>query len=226
MREKTDALVLRSTDYRDNDKILTLFTPDEGKQTAVMRGVKKSGARLRFAAEPFCFAEYVFAGKAGRNTVISASLYDGFYAVRTDLAKYYAACAVCEACNLLLPEGAESGAFFTETVRALEQICYDDEKEGLARFLLQALAFAGVAPDLDCCGVCGGALQGQRLYFDFDTGRFSCPACHKGIAANGHTYEYLTKLGGLPFSLPEGETDAPVRAIRLLAHYLFRKTET
>lgn len=42
MEEKVDALVLRSIDYKDNDKILTLFTLQNGKVTAAAKGVKKA----------------------------------------------------------------------------------------------------------------------------------------------------------------------------------------
>lgn len=53
---KTDALLLRACDYGENDKIVTLLTSDRGKLTAGVKGVKKAGAKLRFAAQPFCFA--------------------------------------------------------------------------------------------------------------------------------------------------------------------------
>ena len=85
MEIKTDAIVLRATDYRDADKILTLFTPSEGKITAGIKGVKKSGARLAFAAQPFAFCEYVLAEKCGRRTVVSAYQHDGFFPLRTDV---------------------------------------------------------------------------------------------------------------------------------------------
>ena len=38
---------------------------------------QERGQRGRFAAQPFCFAEYVLAEKGGRYTVTAAYLYDG-----------------------------------------------------------------------------------------------------------------------------------------------------
>ena len=64
MEIKTDAIVLQSIDYKDNDKLLTLFSPTLGKITAGIRGVKKPKAKLAFSAQPFCFAEYILAEKA------------------------------------------------------------------------------------------------------------------------------------------------------------------
>lgn len=225
MEKKTDALVLRSTDYKDNDKILTLFSADEGKITAVARGVKKHGARLRFAAEPFAFAEYVFACKGGRNTVISASSYDGFYPIREDIVKYYAACSVCEVCDSLLYEGIDGRDFFFKTVTALKDIAYSSNTgEVVVKFMLEATAFSGFTIDLSRCGECGALLKG-RVYFDFSTGRFSCGECGKGTAVSGKTYEYLKKLSGAKADVDD-EKDAQRRALRLLNVYFKNKTET
>ena len=70
---KVNALMLRATDYLENDKILTLLTAERGKITAGIKGVKKAGAKLKFAAQPFCFAEYILAERGGRYTVTQAS---------------------------------------------------------------------------------------------------------------------------------------------------------
>ena len=40
MEVKTDAVVLQTLDYKDDDKLLTLFSPTLGKITAGIRGVK------------------------------------------------------------------------------------------------------------------------------------------------------------------------------------------
>ena len=39
MEKKTDGLVLRSNDYRENDKLLTVLTAKYGKLTVAARGV-------------------------------------------------------------------------------------------------------------------------------------------------------------------------------------------
>ena len=68
MEFKADALVLRAADWGEYDKIVTLFTAERGKLSAALKGVKRAGAKLKFAAQPFCFAEFVFVEKAGRPT--------------------------------------------------------------------------------------------------------------------------------------------------------------
>lgn len=227
MEEKTDAIVLRSVDYRDNDRILTLFTADRGKITASMKGVRKKEAKLRFASELFSFSEYVFAVKGGRNTVVSASLYDGFFPLRESIGKFYAACCVAEICDLLLPEGVEGGSFFIDAVNAVKSVCYGDERQALAVFLGKAIRFAGFTLDLSACGSCGRRIRSpKKVYFDFSTGRFSCAECMQGTAASGCTYEYLKKCEGDSYDEALLSDDAVKRSIRLLKTYFCAKTES
>ena len=61
-----NAIVLKTVDYKDNDKILTLYSLEKGIITAGIKGVKKSGAKLKFASEPFAFCEYVLAQKGDK----------------------------------------------------------------------------------------------------------------------------------------------------------------
>ena len=49
MDEKFDALVLRTADYGEYDRMLTLFTLQKGKLSAAAKGVRRAGAKLRFA---------------------------------------------------------------------------------------------------------------------------------------------------------------------------------
>ncbi|MDE5896446.1 MAG: DNA repair protein RecO, partial [Clostridia bacterium] len=187
MEFKTDALLLRATDYGESDKIVTLLTADRGKLTASVKGVKKAAAKLRFAAQPFCFAEYVLAARGERNTVVSASLYDGFYSLREDLPAYFSAACVTEACDRLSYEDTESGEFLVAAVTALREMGGGDPAFALVKFLLRALALAGYPVTAEHCAVCGKPLAG-RMCFDFSGGAFTCSECGVGVAASESTY--------------------------------------
>lgn len=219
---KTDALLLRACDYGENDKIVTLLTSDRGKLSAGVKGVKKAGAKLRFAAQPFCFAEYVLAGRGERNTVVSASLHDGFYSLREDVSKYYAAACVCEACDRLSYEAAESGYFLLAAVDALRRIGEDDPAFALVVFLCKALELAGYPVRAENCALCGKPLSG-RMRFDFSSGAFCCEDCGVGAAASESTYLTLRAALGLNGALSE---DGARRTLRLLRAYLNAQADT
>lgn len=226
MEIKTDALLLRATDYGENDKMATLFSADRGKLSVCFKGVKKAGAKLRFAAQPFCFAEYVLAEKNSRRTAVSASLYDGFYPLRESVEAFYAASAVCEACDKLLFEGMINGELFLAAVTALKEMCLTSPSFPLVKFLTKALSLAGWGVSAEeLCPLCGGptvVLSGDsRLRFDMESGAFTCAACGQGVPASASTFFTIkaAKTGGA--SVAEGEK----RALRLLYAYLARRAE-
>ena len=78
MEIKTAAVVLKTADYKENDKLLTLFSADRGKFTACIKGVRKPTARLRPAAQPFTLAEFVLSERRGFYTVTQAEVLDSF----------------------------------------------------------------------------------------------------------------------------------------------------
>lgn len=219
MEFKTDALLLRATDYGESDKIITLLTADRGKLTAGLKGVKKAGAKLRFAAQPFCFAEYVFAEKNGRNTVTSAALYDGFYSLREDVGKFFAGAAALEICEKLSGEGDGSGELLVAAVTALKEISEGEPSFALVTFLLRALRIAGYPVRADVCANCGKALFG-RMRFDLTGGTFCCNDC-EGVPASESTYRTIrAALGG-----GEHNEDGATRALKLLRTYFSYQTD-
>lgn len=224
MEEKTDAVVLRSVDYRDNDKILTLLSADKGKITVGIKGVRRNGAKLRFASEPFVFAEYVYVSKGGRNTVTGAYLHDEFFELRTDVEKYYCACALSEVVTGILPEGVSDARYFLSVLKSLKDICYGDERVALANLLFESVSFSGFLPDLTGCGNCGAELSGE-LFFDFSTGRFFCPECSRGVKVSAKTFSILKDINvGRQIEIGRDD-DSPIRAVRLLNRYLSHRTE-
>ena len=226
MDVKTQAIVLQTIDYKDNDKILTLFSPELGKITAGIRGVKKPKARLSFAAQPFCFAEYVLAEKGGRYTVTGAYLHESFFSLRTDIVRFYAACALAEICRAILPENERYENLFIGLIEALKSLSLaeDDPAESVIGFLLIALRESGYPIDLSYLEACDGDI-GDKIWFDFSDGRFtSFDRCVQGERASVSTYHTLRKCAGLTYE-ESLLADGKKRALRLLKAFLTEKTE-
>lgn len=226
MEIKTDAIVLQTVDYKDNDKILTLFSPSLGKITAGAKGVKKPTAKLAFAAQPFCFSEYVLAEKGGRYTVTGAYLHESFFSLRYDIERFYAACAATEVCRAVLTENERYEGLFIGLIECLKglSLSEDDSAEALASFLIIALRESGYPLDLSFMEECGGDI-GEKLWFDFSDGRFSTfDRCVRGERASLSTYHVLRKCAGLTYD-EEQLSGGKKRALRLLKAFLVDKTE-
>ena len=54
----TKGAVLRETETKEADKILTLLTPDLGKIPVIARGVRRKSCRFAAAAQPLAYSEW------------------------------------------------------------------------------------------------------------------------------------------------------------------------
>ncbi len=226
MEIKTDAIVLQSIDYKDNDKLLTLFSPTLGKITVGIRGVKKPKAKLAFSAQPFCFAEYVLAEKGGRYTVTGAYLHESFFSLRYDIVRFYAACAATEVCLTILMENEQYEGLFIGLIECLKglSLAEEDSAESLIGFMLIALRESGYPLDLSFLEEVDGDL-GDKLWFDFSDGKFTTyDRLVAGERASVCTYHTLRKCAGLHYD-ENAAKGGRKRALRLLRAFLSDKTE-
>lgn len=222
-----NAVMLRAVDYNENDKILTLLTAENGKITAGIKGVKKAAAKLKFAAQPFCFAEYVLAKRGEKYTVINATECESFYDLRTDIEKFYAASAAVEAADALTYEGDEFREIFYALVNALSKISAGNEKAELISFLLFALEKSGYAINAENCFECGAdLLHTDKLRFDMNAGSFTCFDCGNGSGASGVTYNVIRKASGKSYDEAFITADGEKRALRLIREYVSFKLNT
>ena len=72
---RTEAIILRRTNYGEADRILNLLTPDEGKVSAIAKGVRKAKSKLAGGLELFATCDLtLLQGKTDMGTVSSARL--------------------------------------------------------------------------------------------------------------------------------------------------------
>ena len=226
MEIEVNALMLRAADYNEYDKILTLLSPECGKLTVGIKGVRRPAAKLKFAAQPFCFAEYVLARRGDKYTVVNCSELESFYELRTDINKFYAASAVIEAVSAVTYEGDAAGEIFSECLKSLSAICEGEERQPLIKFLNYALSASGYAIALDGCGECGAdLLKEDKLRFDMDAGVFTCFGCGTGPGASRVTYNVLRMSEGKTFDGAAITSDGEKRALKLLKEYFTYKTD-
>ena len=104
MHMTTKALVLRQVDYKESDKILTLFTQEQGKLTASARGCRKKGSALAAPCQLLAWSEMVLYDYQGRWTVKEAAVEREFLGLRRDVERLALACYFAEAAEALAVE--------------------------------------------------------------------------------------------------------------------------
>ena len=175
---KVNAINLKSFDYKENDKILTLFTYEKGLLTVRIKGVKKAQAKLKFASEPFCFGEYNLVLGNGGLSVIGCNNNELFYNLRSNLDLYTAGCCLLEYCSQFIQENQADTVLFTLLIKCLNMLCYGTAKAEnlLLYFLINALGCNGYKMDYCNCFSCGKEIT-DKAYIDLNQGGFMCGNC-------------------------------------------------
>ena len=85
----THAIVTRSLNYGESDKIITFFTTDFGKLKAIAKGARRSRKRFQNAFAPFSHLRLIFFDKEGMGLVRAEScdILHSFPKIREDLKK-------------------------------------------------------------------------------------------------------------------------------------------
>lgn len=158
MHITTKALVLRSVDYRESDKILTLLTQDQGKLTASARGCRKKGSAIAAGCQLLAWSEMVLYDYQGRWTVKEAAVERLFRGVGDDIERLALGCYFAEAAELLAVEGLSSPELLSLTLNSLHALDKLPDKPlplVKAAFEWKAMSLAGYEPLMDGCAVCG-----------------------------------------------------------------------
>jgi DNA repair protein RecO (recombination protein O) len=176
----TEALLVRSVDYGESDRIVTLLTRTQGKLGAIARGARRSKRRFAGALHrvPAFRATLWSRPRTDLALLREAELIRPFPAVPGDPVRYAHAAVATELIRELTPSGEADERPFSLLVGYLETL--DGQGPSLrllAEVVLSALTLAGVAPALERCAACGRkAPPASAARFDTLRG-IVCTAC-------------------------------------------------
>ncbi len=161
MHITTKALVLRSVDYKERDKILTLFTQDQGKLTASARGCRKKGSAIAAGCQLLAWSEMVLYDYQGRWAVKEAAAERLFQGVRDDIGRLALGCYFAEVTELLAVEGEENPELLSLILNSLHVLDKLPDKPlplVKAVFEWKAMALEGYEPLIG-----GGEVRGEGV---------------------------------------------------------------
>ncbi len=181
--QKIKGIVISSKDYKDNDKILTIFSLEKGIIYAKIVGVKKPNAKLKAVKEIFCFADFELVSRGDFSTVTSASIIETFYNITTDIDKFYSGCTVLEILKTIGRENQPNQILFVETLKILQMLAYEDVNPKLLemRFLIDIFKAMGYQLSLNYCSSCGEEFR-QKRFFEPNEGEIVCNYCKSASA--------------------------------------------
>ena len=236
MEFSTFGIVIKELRQGENDKLLTILTPD-GKIFALAKGVKKISSKNAPACQLFVCSEYELMQKNGRYIVKTAVSKELFYDMRSDMARYSLACYFAEVLSHVTTENndeSETLRLFLNTLYALANKPDIPLWQIKGAFELKLMCILGFAPDFENCFGCGCKIEIARSnVFSFEEAALICEKCIKGDVAfsctvSGDTclaLKYITTsspAGFLSFTMDDSYS---AEFSFICENYLLHKTE-
>ena len=176
---KTDGLVVRQVNYKDNDQILTVLTKEHVLMTLKARGVRSRSSRLKGACQLLAYSEFTVFENRGFHTIDEANAIQMFPELRTDIELLSLASYFAQVAEVLSQEDMPNPELLSLTLNALYALCRRLCTPELvkAAFELRAACLGGYTPELSGCAVCGDP-EPDRC--DVRGGILCCASCSAG----------------------------------------------
>ncbi len=177
---KTEAIILRTMDLGEADRVLTVLTPRFGKLRVIAKGVRRPRSRIGGGLQPFSDVQLVLAVGRTFDVVTSTSLEDPHLGLRNDLHSTAAAWYVVELADRFCEGAADSHEAFRLLAQALSALDAgsDIAREVVARWFELALLDAmGFRPELVQCLECGSSIEPVGNAYSAAGGGVLCPQC-------------------------------------------------
>jgi DNA repair protein RecO (recombination protein O) len=182
---KLQAVVLRTTDYGESDRVVALLSEEHGRLSAFARGARASRRRFGGALEPFTLLTAELRERPGAELwgLESVSVQRGFGAIRGDLSRIACAGYACDLCRALVRDHEPHPELFADLVALLALLDEAPARpETLRAFELMALRDSGLSPRLDGCARCGAPLPASLAGLAWSPeGGLVCGSCRTGL---------------------------------------------
>ena len=179
---RTRALVLRTFDQAESDRLVHLYTESLGRVSAIAKGARRSRRRFPGTLEILNLLE-VRLIEPPRTSLLrleGARLERPFERLANELRRYAIACHFVEILDRFTGEHESNPELFRFAVGVLDVLAEEEPDPLLALLIfVKTLAHLGYRPQLQTCSVCGRSLQAHSgsVAFVVRQGGAVCRAC-------------------------------------------------
>lgn len=172
------AIVLGHIEYGEADRILTLFTYEQGKITAIAKGVRKIHSHKAGHLEPFTYVNLFLAKGRNLDIITQAETVDPYIGIREDLNRVAFASYVVEVLDRFTYEEGQNTGLFRLLADTLSRLAHQDNLETVVHFYeIRILDLLGFRPQLFVCIDCGKTIVAEDQFFSPLVGGVVCPRC-------------------------------------------------
>ena len=175
MNETVTGYVIKTTEVKDNDVILNVYTKEYGNLSLYARGIKKSTSRNRYACQLFDYSEFLcdLSQMKSMHLMKTATLKKEFLGIRGDYDRLALASVVVELVGYLPDDNVYD--LLEETLHRLD--VNPEPYMVFNLFLVQFLNVLGLSPEVDGCVLCGNTSAIETI--SVLDGGFLCRNCNR-----------------------------------------------
>lgn len=169
-------LILRVTNYNDNDALLSVLTHSHGRLTLKARGLRRKNSPLIAPCQLLAYSEFVLFEYKGFYTINEARTVELFHGLRRDFEKLSMGSYFAQVAEVLSQEDQPSPELLSLVLNSLFALSKLNVDELLVKsvFELRCACLAGYMPDLVGCVRCGNEIPDR---FDVTAGHLECSGC-------------------------------------------------
>jgi DNA repair protein RecO (recombination protein O) len=179
-----EAVVLRHSDYGEADRLLTIYTREQGKLRALAKGVRRMRSRKAGHLEPFTRVNLMLARGRDMWLVTQAESVDAYLPLRDDLVRTGYAAYALELIDRFTYEEGSSPAIYRLLIETLQRISTEEDVFFTIRYYeIRLLDLMGFRPQLFTCQKCQNEIKAEDQFFSADLGGVLCPRCGRDMPA-------------------------------------------
>jgi len=187
MIHKIEAVVLRSMNYQESSKILTLYTREFGAIGVIVKGARRAKNKFGASLEPLAHINAVIYKKESRELQLltDADLISSFSKTQQNFEKLFLSLSILEFTYLATRYTEQNDALFNLIIEVLEEIEFATKSPILLFYYFETriIGMLGFQPSIDRCSSCGTTIEGlekqgiRQVLFEIDRGAFQCEKC-------------------------------------------------
>lgn len=180
---RAQSIVLRHKDWGEADRLLTIYTREQGKVRALAKGARKVTSRKAGHLQPFTYVTLQLAKGRDLLIVTQAETVNAFLPLHDDLMKTGHAAYVVELLDrFTYEEEGGNPTLFRLLTETLERINKEEDTWLAIRYYeMRLLDVVGFRPQLFECANCGREIRAEDQFFSFTAGGAICPRCGEGL---------------------------------------------
>lgn len=174
----TRGIVLRETETKEADKILTLLTAERGKLSVIARGARRKGCKFAACAQSLAYSEWTLYQKGSWYYANEGATLELWSGLRSDLDAMALGFYMAELTESVTAEETPAAELLRHLLNGLYALSALHKPPALVKpaFEMKLLCLAGYEPLADGCAYCG-CPDPERPLLDVVQGVLRCRTC-------------------------------------------------